>query len=107
VWQWEVLLAPCAGHRYLSVCLLGSAGMLYGQSEGLLISDGAHAPRIAVGTRLAVEYPLTKQRLRLRAALDLTIAATQTHFSVGETEVWASSRGAALLGLGLIGDYFQ
>ena len=106
VWQWAVLLTPCAHNRYLSACLLGSAGIVYGNGEGFAITQESQSPAIAAGGRAAAEYPLSEKRLRLRATLDVTAALTRTHFAVGGVEAWTSPRAAAALGLGLVGVFF-
>jgi hypothetical protein len=106
VWQWAVLVAPCAHGRYLAGCLLGSAGVVYGSSQGLAITESASSPSFTAGVRGAAEVPLTGQRLRLRLQLDLAAALTRTHFTVGDAPAWTTPRATAVLGLGLVGIFF-
>jgi hypothetical protein len=106
VWQWAVLLATCAHRGAFSACLLGSGGEIYGNGQGFAISQKSQGPQVAAGARGAVEYPVAGRWLRLRAAVDLTVAVTRTHFAVGGVGEWISPPAAATLAVGLAGAFF-
>jgi hypothetical protein len=66
VWQWALLLAPCAHGGGFLGCLVGSAGMVYGRGQGFAINDQSSSPTAAAGARAGWEYPLFGEQLRLR-----------------------------------------
>jgi len=106
VWQWAILLAPCAHRGAWAACLLGSAGMIYGRSEGLAINGQSSSASTAAGARGAWEYPLYRESLRFCATLDLAGALTRTHFTVAGTDAWATPPVGAVFGAGVHGVFF-
>ena len=106
VWQWSVLLAPCAHRSGFLACLVGSAGMVYGRGEGFVIDDQSSSPTASAGLRGGWEYPLLGDKLRLAVTLDVLAALTRTHFALGGAEAWTTRRVGAALGVGAQSVFF-
>jgi hypothetical protein len=100
VWQWAVLLAPCAHRGGFLACLVGSAGMVHGRGEGYAVNEQSSSPTAAAGLRGGWEYPLLGDRLRLAVTLDVLAAMTRTHFSLGGADAWTTQPVGAALGVG-------
>src|ERR1017187_5413769 len=107
VWQWAALLAPCTHWGAFAACLVGSAGRIHGRGEGFVINEQSSSLSASAGARAAWEYPQHGQKLRLRLSLDLMVALTQPHFALGGVDAWAPPPVAAVLGVGMLGDFFQ
>jgi len=106
VWQWALLLAPCAHGGGFLGCLVGSAGMVYGRGQGFAINDQSSSPTAAAGARAGWEYPLFGEQLRLAVTLDVLAALTRTHFTLGGADAWTMPPVGATLGVGAQGVFF-
>ncbi len=106
VWQWDVLLVPCGHRGGWAACLVGSAGMLYGRSEGFAVNGQSQSPFAAAGARGAWEHAIFGDWLRLAVSLDLLAALTRNHFRLGSSDTWTTPPVAASLGVGVQGAFF-
>jgi len=106
VWQWAVLLVPCGHRGEWAACLVGSAGMLYGRSEGFAVNGQSQSPFASAGARGAWEHAIFGDWLRLSVSLDLLAALTRNHFTLGSNDTWTTPPVAVSLGVGVQGAFF-
>ena len=97
-------IAPCYGWEVLSACLVAAVGSVSGEATGDRVAsshlDGQLFAAGGVGalSRLFV----VRDRIYLRAAIDLLFAATRVGFDVGDQRVWTLPlvSAASVVGIG-------
>ncbi len=96
--------SPCVHRGGFAACLLATAGVITGYSDGLMAARTAVTPLLAGGARLTWEHAMS-QRLALRLNVDFDANATATRFDVDHMAVWASDRLELWAGAGVIAHF--
>ena len=101
IWEATASVVPCIHVGTSAWCAVLTAGVSHGSSDRLNQPHAATSPLLALGTRVAWEYP-DGAALALRIHADVIARVTSTHFDVDDMPVWQSSRIEAQAGAALI-----
>jgi hypothetical protein len=101
IWEASASVVPCIHRGTSAWCGVLTAGVSHGSSERLNQPHAATSPLLALGTRVAWEYP-DGAAVALRIHADLTARVTSSHFDVDDMPIWQSSRIEAQAGAALI-----
>jgi hypothetical protein len=96
------VVAPCRHAGLLAACVVGLAGRIRAESEGIAAPDADSAPYVALGGRLLLGWPLSGTWL-LQGRVDGLVTALPVDIELDGETVWSSPPFSVAAGAGLLG----
>ena len=98
--SYEAAIVPCAHAGAVSLCGVGSVGLLYASSAGITDPRSNTGFFACAGARVGLEWPLS-ETISLRVRLDGLVDLRRTTLQIGSAPAWPAPLLAGTAGAGL------
>jgi hypothetical protein len=102
--SYQVALVSCVNYGQASLCAVGAAGVLRGNSTGVTNPASDSGPLVSAGARVMYDWPLS-DRFSLRTHLDAMINLDRARLQIGGDDAWTAPIVAGSGGAGIAASF--